>query len=47
MRPTMQGAALMGENAVELVSIQSIVENVFAMMKVNQHLIFHVSTKVC
>ena len=44
MKQTMLNASLMEEIVVELVSTQSIVHNVFVMMKQNQCLIFHVSS---
>ena len=42
MKQTMLNATLMAEIVVEPVSTQSIVHNVFVIMKQNQYLIFHV-----
>ena len=44
MKQTMLSATLMEEIVVELVSTQSIVHNVFVMMKQHQYWIFHVSS---
>ena len=42
MKQIMLNATLMVEIVVELVSTQSIVHNVFVIVKQNQYLIFHV-----
>ena len=44
MKQTMLNATLMEGIAVEIVSTQNIVHNVFVIMKQNQYMIFHVSS---
>ena len=44
MKQTMLNATLMEGIAVEIVSTQNIVHNVFVMQKVHQHWISHVSS---